>query len=1203
MQPIRKPGRQRVAEFHPMRAQRGARGPAGNPRWSAEEAAFWRVFYAENGVTDQELGRRLHLSEDHVRRIFSLLKGLGPAQLTALRAPNESPARWQPSVLLGSPQGAMLPWLSSSLVGSRTPCSEEEKKEAEAGRRPIRLNAPTRVAVNTDRFVVHVHDLTDDIARSPLVPHALNEPAVLALRAYGWRDGRRRKAMDAEVEDQDVDDFDPESDVSSRAPAPPSLAPASVYATFAGVAPIPDVPLSYATAAPELPCVVFTVFDAAGRATRLMARTSPFEFALFRPPNLPYRRHIEIISVDHGYDVVGLLSFDRRTAFCPKCRWRRGDHVLMDCHHAARGERCPSWHYESICPPRRSCGRCGWSAKLHWKCPACRALNQCDACDALTALRPLMRFEVTGGGCELGLLVPLLQTFVAPYAHPDGLEADDHHIAVDAEMTHATAVVAPTTVFRSVQSYWNGADTAPGVKYGSEERCLVAYDKRAEVRAAARSGDDPGAREHPSTLDFAAVTRFEFRQRPPKHLGLEPLLESLSAKPFWKGVVVADLRDATPGTLSTELALMAKRHPVLAVKPLRARAERQVRVIALPPWERRGRGMPLDLGSYALSQLATSGSRSAQQIAETLCTASATAVRELARQGGIDLGVVVDRELPRLVEDIHRGLTEQGTAVRIERESKLRLKGARPRAVSRPVVAAVDAREPPPSQTDPFASIADLDKRADVRWMLADWDHWRSQTKHVQRAREPWAKKPRKATPARVALLSETRDWCVARGLDPRRWIFTLFDARRFDYPPKMRAGDLMSERLVRYYEMARHLGYLSNRLLQTKPVPVDGYVDAQRDTIYAVEGLKERYAASDQRVRCMTESLTRTLGYHPKSKVCATCPVALQCAERLALTHDFDIIALRKGKISLDEVRARSAEPYVFQFARFVVEQERTRQRLNVLRDEAREVLASAHVEALVADARIEHVGHGTEVGALSTQDRWLRGDRDGELGACDGGGSPPTASALGESARSVGDDGPPVQQPPLNASNVANPRISGLPPPWWENPAIVAEVERRRREEPWLPAPLLREQPPHAILPAEAISDGATTTEAQAGHSHASRSGELGGRDGGARAPSLPGGELGRFVSRRPMVGTARGGGGDVARSDGHVSGPAPAPRARRADDGVWKGTVIEERDEARPVLGAGGDPRGSPQRERGGVPEAPRRRVRRAVTLDGL
>lgn len=140
----------------------------GNPRWTPEEAAFWRVFYAENGVSEQELGARLQLREDHLKRIYSLRKGIAPEQLALLRAPYESPGiSTTQSALLGSRQGAMLPWLSPSLVGSLAPQPDEEKKEAEAGRRPIQLNAQPRVAVHTDGLVVLAHDLIADISRSP----------------------------------------------------------------------------------------------------------------------------------------------------------------------------------------------------------------------------------------------------------------------------------------------------------------------------------------------------------------------------------------------------------------------------------------------------------------------------------------------------------------------------------------------------------------------------------------------------------------------------------------------------------------------------------------------------------------------------------------------------------------------------------------------------------------------------------------------------------------------------------------------------------------------------------------------------------------------------------------------------------------------------------------------------------------------------
>lgn len=203
------------------------------------------------------------------------------------------------------------------------------------------------------------------------------------------------------------------------------------------------------------------------------------------------------------------------------------------------------------------------------------------------------------------------------------------------------------------------------------------------------------------------------------------------------------------------------------------------------------------------------------------------------------------------------------------------------------------------------------------------------------------------------------------------------------------------------------------------------------------------------------------------------------------------------------------------------------------------------------------------------------------------------------------LGDSLGPAPAKRASTDTAGTPAFPQATPPPWKTAAAAVSFESLARLPPMPPPslPQVRSKNPYAIVSLTEDGDGEPTLEAQTGGADRERGGGVGGRVWTDDAPGMPGRARPRFVPGPGVVAASDIGRGGLARGDVGVRATAAASRARWPTVGVWQGEVVEERDEAWPVLGAGGDPRRPPRREPRGVPEAPRRRVRRAVTHDGL
>jgi hypothetical protein len=131
-------------------------------------------------------------------------------------------------------------------------------------------------------------------------------------------------------------------------------------------------------------------------------------------------------------------------------------------------------------------------------------------------------------------------------------------------------------------------------------------------------------------------------------------------------------------------------------------------------------------------------------------------------------------------------------------------------------------------------------------------------------------------------------------------WLHSLFDARHWTYAPPF--PQLRSHKhLQRFKTMRRGSTHFSARVQRESneaAVQSHSNYDPNRDVTATVENLKRHYLDSGQPQSCIS-SLQETLGFHPRSLVCARCPYAQPCAQQLQAMVPFDIQALRRGEIT----------------------------------------------------------------------------------------------------------------------------------------------------------------------------------------------------------------------------------------------------------------------------------------------------------------
>lgn len=185
--------------------------------------------------------------------------------------------------------------------------------------------------------------------------------------------------------------------------------------------------------------------------------------------------------------------------------------------------------------------------------------------------------------------------------------------------------------------------------------------------------------------------------------------------------------------------------------------------------------------------------------------------------------------------------------------------------------------------------------------LFGDYLAYWADTHNVKQMRQQHAVRSPKLTPDREKALDGMETWCEQEGLDPRRWLAALFYSRRFLFAPRWNqlCGGPASRKV---YDAKGSLPLHEQLVRAAPPQPAADDVNPNRDVVPAAEIQKQNFAERGVAAECMV-ALSFTYGWHPKSLICQKCPVAGECRERLRKCANFDIVALREGRVTWEQV------------------------------------------------------------------------------------------------------------------------------------------------------------------------------------------------------------------------------------------------------------------------------------------------------------
>lgn len=189
--------------------------------------------------------------------------------------------------------------------------------------------------------------------------------------------------------------------------------------------------------------------------------------------------------------------------------------------------------------------------------------------------------------------------------------------------------------------------------------------------------------------------------------------------------------------------------------------------------------------------------------------------------------------------------------------------------------------------------------------LCSDFNHWRNQTWHTQQLRK---QKPIRNVSLKKGqpIFSALNRWCAERKIDPRRWLYFRFASRHWKYAPpldQLVPAPRSEKKALIAYRLLGETPAFSDRIyseIQYQRDETGVSWDVNRDISHLAEAIKRRYLATNDWQRCMSRMQDQTYGFHPKSRVCGRCPAASSCAEQLQRGVPFDIVALRRGDVSL---------------------------------------------------------------------------------------------------------------------------------------------------------------------------------------------------------------------------------------------------------------------------------------------------------------
>ncbi len=658
----------------------GTRGPSPKPRLTPVEQAYYKCLRNQIGLTNKDLANSMGCSVSLIRGVLNGSRGLDEKEAGRL---------WTvvlPAQPIHERYKAYSPWTSKVPIGQALVTSDQAKENRmRNSKNTCGPSTQARTPLSTEntsgpRTQKHTHESTE--RRPPII--AVGNDAIRTESSKVNSAQHTRRTVDGTV-----------------LKAPPKSAAYTIRAVDTDAGPSGD-------ARALLPnyFVFFDKLKLSGKARNPTTLTSFFDRLFLDshwlnfelpPPLGPRSFYLQFSTENYfgterrshphfrkvfnvGYpiivngsryiELVGRLYVGATRGTCDEHKWVRGPHKRTGkwragCWFEEQGEECPSDHYERV-PPR--CGHCDYSADEYRKCPACTNLanrDGCPECDAKTALKQDIMIEITGAGCQLGFIEPLVQHLFTPWVRTETVTRDDYHIAMDIEAPPNALVpfqridgLAPGRgPFKAVRAVTNEPDVTPGIYFGSDNQVVI-YDKPGQIayRREVQEDETASVPAHMERWAPGVGLRIEFRSTEKSLPG--EACDLSKARKHWMGMALADVRYAVPGTIEAELVLEAKRFGFAHRTPSRDRLKKRRAKFDLPrplksgrePWRER------DITDVlVVRQERYRNSGEVEQITQVLADALYEELKRI--QHPLDIGQAVEDALPALEASLRRALT------------------------------------------------------------------------------------------------------------------------------------------------------------------------------------------------------------------------------------------------------------------------------------------------------------------------------------------------------------------------------------------------------------------------------------------------------------------------------------------------------------------------------------------------------------------
>lgn len=178
--------------------------------------------------------------------------------------------------------------------------------------------------------------------------------------------------------------------------------------------------------------------------------------------------------------------------------------------------------------------------------------------------------------------------------------------------------------------------------------------------------------------------------------------------------------------------------------------------------------------------------------------------------------------------------------------------------------------------------------------LLGDYNAYRLHTGNVRRLSASGARVVLlKAKPERVQALQAMADWCETHRIDPRLWLYSLFNRRRWLFAPPFH--QLTPEKhLDVWQQYTGNPELLRQRLAQERVALVPQGAQGH-DLVPALEAQKHALVRTGRAALCRDAFVGVSQGFHPRSTACQECAVSEECQRRLReRSGAFDVVGFR---------------------------------------------------------------------------------------------------------------------------------------------------------------------------------------------------------------------------------------------------------------------------------------------------------------------